>query len=125
MIEIFSKDDSDEVVEAQGSKLCVLCKKPFVPKGRNKSRQKICNRQHFRKCEVCGKVFEITDVSGGINYVKKTCSKECSNALKYKNLKASVKEKYGVENISQDRKTREKAISSIKSKSSQIQSNCG
>lgn len=101
-------------------KICQLCGKEFIPTGRNKSRQKYCNDIHYKICEVCGKEFEITKSHIQSSNIPKCCSKECSNKLKIQNSRKTIKEKYGVEFISQSTEFREQMNASIKAKSSQI-----
>ena len=52
-------------------KICVLCGKEFIPKS---NAQTVCDRVHYRKCEICGKEFEIKRPSSS----KKCCSKKCT-----------------------------------------------
>lgn len=102
------------------NKICVLCGREFVPTGRNKSRQKYCNDIHYKNCEVCGKQFEITKSHIQSSNIPKCCSKECSNKLKILNSRKTIREKYGVEFISQSSEFREEMNASIKAKSSRI-----
>lgn len=102
------------------NKICVLCGREFVPTGRNKSRQKYCNDIHYKNCEVCGKQFEITKSHIQSSNIPKCCSKECSNNLKILNSRKTIREKYGVEFISQSPEFREEMNASIKAKSSRI-----
>lgn len=103
------------------NKICALCGREFVPTGRNKSRQKYCNDIHYKNCEVCGKQFEITKSHIQSSNIPKCCSRECSNKLKILNSRKTIREKYGVEFISQCPEIREEINKSIKAKSSQIQ----
>lgn len=102
------------------NKICVLCEREFVPTGRNKSRQKYCNDIHYKNCEVCGKQFEITKSHIQSSNIPKCCSKECSNKLKILNSRKTIREKYGVEFISQSSEFREEMNASIKAKSSRM-----
>lgn len=102
------------------NKICVLCGREFVPSGRNKSRQKYCNDIHYKNCEVCEKQFEITKSHIQSSNIPKCCSKECSNKLKIFNSRKTIREKYGVEFISQSPEFREGMNASIKAKSSRI-----
>lgn len=102
-------------------KICQLCGKEFILTGRNKSRQKYCNDIHYKTCEVCGKQFEITKSHIQSSNIPKCCSRECSNKLKILNSRKTIKEKYGVDYISQSPEFREKINKSIQAKSSQIQ----
>lgn len=73
-------------------KICVECGETFRP---NNVSQVICNRLHYRKCEICGKEFEVTrrDIHDNIT----VCSIECRKELtKKRNLI-----KYGVEHALQ------------------------
>lgn len=102
------------------NKICVLCGREFVPTGRNKSRQKYCNDIHYKTCEVCGKEFEITKSHIQSSNIPKCCSRECSSKLKILNSRKTIKEKYGVNYISQSPEFREEMNAGIRAKSSQI-----
>lgn len=97
-------------------KICIECGKPFRPN--NNVNQVICNRIHYRKCEVCGKEFEITrrDIHDNITTCSMECRKELTkrrNLIKYgvehpmqcnevqTNFHKAMKEKYGVEHALQ------------------------
>lgn len=79
-------------------KVCILCGKEFVPKT---NAQKVCNEKHYRKCEICGKEFEITRPSNS----QRCCSKECS-AIK---RKQTMLERHGVEYAQQSAEIRAKS----------------
>ena len=87
-------------------KVCAYCGEPFEPSGRNASRQKYCNRDHYAVCAYCGKKFLIQNISNG---VPKCCSRECSNKFRIVAMNAKVKEKYGVDNVSQSSEVQKKA----------------
>lgn len=67
-------------------KRCKECGELFIPKT---SRQKYCNKNHYRPCPVCGKPVLVKYFSEPT----RTCSKECTIALKRK----TCLEKYGCE----------------------------
>ena len=80
------------------TKICVLCGSEFVPKT---NAQKVCERAHYRKCEVCGKEFEITRPSNS----QKCCSKECTAVKR----KQTMLERHGVEYAQQSKAIRAKS----------------
>lgn len=57
-------------------KICPLCQKKFIPKGR----QKYCDGPHFKPCPVCGKPVPAPYPSDPA----KCCSSECRKKLKDK-----------------------------------------
>ena len=59
---------------ATGEKICPLCNKKFIPKGR----QKYCNDLHYKPCPVCGKPVPAPYPSDPA----KCCSAECRRQLK-------------------------------------------
>lgn len=79
-------------------KVCILCGKEFVPKT---NAQKVCNEKHYRKCEICGKEFEITRPSNS----QRCCSKECSAVKR----KQTMLERHGVEYAQQSAEIRAKS----------------
>ena len=93
--------------EASAQKLtrtCKWCGKEFHPKT---IRDFYCEGPHYATCEVCGKQFEII---GRIDTHNKTCSDECryisaqrntDTKAMQANLKATMLERYGVENAMQ------------------------
>lgn len=60
-------------------KQCILCGEIFET---NRPQKKLCSKQHFKTCEVCGKQFEVTSY----NMNNKTCSKECMRVKMSKTL---------------------------------------
>lgn len=99
------------------TKICAYCGKEFEPSGRNKSRQKYCKGPHYNTCEVCGKVFELHNINDGIS---RTCCVECRNKLKASKAKQAIKDRYGVDNVSQVPEIKEKARASLAAKSGEI-----
>lgn len=96
-------------------RICVECGKEFVPKS---GVQLICDAQHTRNCEICGKEFEVSrqDIHNNLT----VCSHECKLMLQRKHnlekygvshpmmldeiqdkFKATMKERYGVEHALQ------------------------
>lgn len=59
-------------------KICILCGKEFTPRNNT---QKICDSKHYKKCEVCGREFEIDTTKE----IRCTCSKECHTKLIFAN----------------------------------------
>lgn len=77
-------------------KRCKICGELFTPTSRA---QTICNKNHYAKCPVCGKL-----VLWNHTYAVSPCSKECSRILRQRhNL-----EKYGVTHPMQLQSVREK-----------------
>ena len=79
-------------------KKCIICGDVFLP---STGVQVICNKQHYKSCEICGKEFPVDNN----NYKSKTtCSDEC--------LKESMKmhslEKYGTEHPMQNREVKKR-----------------
>ena len=93
-------------------KICVLCGREFDAVGRNASRRKYCGNIHYVKCQYCDKEFVVDDPANGI---PKTCSKECANKLKIKNMQETMQDKYGITNPSQNSEMLKRAASSRKS----------
>lgn len=89
---------------------CEFCGKQFTPEGRNASRQKYCKRVHYRICECCGNSFEVVDVT----MPNSTCSLECANKLKVDKSRSTIRERYGVENVSQSAEFKSKISEGIK-----------
>ena len=104
--------------------ICQWCGLEFDAKN---SQQKICNREHYATCKICGKTFPVSRSSIINKSVKQTCSKECCNKLKQQTnlerygatwiqktdeFKSKIKrtnlEKYGVENVFQSTSIQEK-----------------
>lgn len=118
----YPNDEIDNEVEKLSElKMCELCHKPYKPKGRNASRSKVCERVHYRICPICGTEFVLTNLSD-LKSLKKCCSRKCSNKLKGLSMKQTMLDKYGVENPSQVREFRDKAVARIKEKQDVIQS---
>lgn len=84
---------------------CILCGKEFeAPNGFVKR----CPDQHYATCQVCGKQFPIDCEP---NQIPKTCSEECRRVAIVRKRDKTVKEKYGVDNVSE--------LDSVKSKISE------
>lgn len=79
-------------------KICVLCGKLFVPKT---NAQKICQDEHYRNCEICGKPFKIIRPSNS----QLCCSKQCTAEKR----KRTMKSRYGVEYAQQSQEIRKKS----------------
>lgn len=90
-------------------KICQECGKKFQPRRKD---QKFCKGPHTSICVICGKEFDYTCSP---NEKPNTCSKVC----KYKFMRANLKEKYGVEYVSQIPEVREKKKISNASEESQ------
>lgn len=97
-------------------KICKYCGKEFHPKS---VRDVYCEGPHYATCEVCGKQFEIRDILRP----SKTCSDECRFILIGQNkdvdamkasLKATLQERYGVDNPMQIPGSKEKLIATCK-----------
>lgn len=94
------------------TKICELCGAEFHPRSNT---QKVCEREHFSKCIVCGKEFKINyKPSSRLSEIRQTCSNECLSKYRSENnpfsdpevrerIKETMKEKYGVEHAAQDR----------------------
>lgn len=81
---------------------CILCGKEFeAPNGFVKR----CPDQHYAVCKVCGNRFPIDCEP---NQIPQTCSKECRKVLAAEKRKATVKSKYGVDNVSELSEVRDK-----------------
>lgn len=85
-------------------RICKGCGREFIP---NTGKQQFCNNEITKKCEVCGKEFEI--IPARDNTVK-TCSKDCRYKLASSNhdfdagvrkQRATLRAKYGVNNAMQ------------------------
>ena len=55
-------------------KICEYCGQEFSAANIT---VKICNRQHYSKCVVCGKEFPVTRSSIVNKSIEGTCSKQC------------------------------------------------
>lgn len=100
------------------TRTCKFCGKEFHPKS---SRQIYCDGPHYGICVICGKEYEIPDVTQ-TDYAK-TCSKECRDELTRRNTDYSViaehvrdtmREKYGVDNAMDLSDSREKIANTQK-----------
>lgn len=90
---------------------CALCGKEFeAPNGFVKR----CPGPHFATCEVCGKEFSIDCEP---NQIPKTCSEECRRIAIVRKRDKTVKERYGVDNVSH--------LDSVKKKLSEASSEGG
>ena len=88
-------------------KKCIVCGEEFIPKS---GVGLICDRKHYRNCEICGKRFELSIrmIHDGIT----TCSPECREAkTKRNNLK-----KYGTEFPMQNETVKQHFRDSMKAK---------
>lgn len=82
-------------------KICQACNRPFLPYGkRNRGRLKYCNRVHYSVCPVCGKEFQV-NLSGGLDCVSRTCSRECGNKARIQNMQKTLADLHGVTNPGQ------------------------
>ena len=107
--------DVELALQAGGTvKTCACCGKPFVPKGRNSSRAKYCNRTHYVHCSVCGNVVEVNRKSLCRTDAHITCSDKCRNVQRHRSQVATLREKYGVENAGQVPGSRDKAVRKMK-----------
>ena len=70
-------------------KICKVCGQPFQSTSPSKQ---ICERPHYRTCEICGKDFILPR---GREYDTKLtcCSKECTNIKRGRNIKAALSTK--------------------------------
>jgi hypothetical protein len=87
------------------TRICKWCGKEFHPRINS---QILCEDTHYETCAICGKKFELPK-KFDLKDHRMTCSKKCTNALKFKNgnpfqredcrekAKATMLEKYGVE----------------------------
>ena len=81
------------------SKICTLCGKEFIP---TSNAQRVCSDKHYRKCEICGKMFEIKRPSNS----QLCCSKRCTSEKR----KRTMLERHGVEYAQQSQEIRDKSI---------------
>lgn len=103
----------------QQIKICELCGEEFHPKSNT---QKVCEREHFSKCVVCGKEFKLNYKSAiGQVDLRKTCSDECyrkqflgknpfENKESLEKYKATNKERYGVSHPMQSTEIKNKVF---------------
>lgn len=109
----------------QQTKICELCGKEFHPRSNT---QKVCEREHFSKCIVCGKEFKLNYKSAiGQVDLRKTCSDECyrkqflgnnpfENKESLEKYRATSKERYGVSHPMQNKDIQKKQANSTKQK---------
>lgn len=102
---------------AKQTRICELCGQEFHPRSNT---QKVCERDHFSKCVICGKEFKLNYKSAiGQVDLRKTCSKECLDELNYRNnpfknpethekIRQTMLKKYGVEHPAQNPEVRKK-----------------
>ena len=81
-------------------KICVICGEEFETNVHNKS---VCNRDHYHKCPVCGKLI----LSNDIQRQNSTCSRKCGQILGNNKRRETSLEKYGVENPAQRKEVKE------------------
>lgn len=81
-------------------KICVICGEEFETNVHNKS---VCNKDHYHKCPVCGKLV----LSNDVQRQNSTCSRKCGQILGNKKRRETSLEKYGVENPAQRKEIRE------------------
>lgn len=77
-MKIYSYVQDNDVDLSQTTRRCKACSQLFNPQTK---RQQNCRRIHYCICPICGKEY-IVDLSNGIKYVKKACSKECIEKLR-------------------------------------------
>ena len=78
-------------------KICAYCGKSFMP---TSSRQKYCKGPHYKKCVVCGKMYEINlNVQFGDT---------CSVACRTKKTAKTNREKYGADCVFQSKEIKDK-----------------
>ena len=81
---------------------CKYCGKEFYS---NHNRREYCYDDHYATCQVCGKSFKILHLDS----IPATCSEEC----KQKYTISTVKQKYGVDYVFQNKQFKEQANSSL------------
>lgn len=107
------------------TRTCDLCGQPFHPRSNT---QRICDREHTRICEACGKEYKI-DYKPSMRFadLRRTCSDECERKLHSINngakrpevqekMRQTCLEKYGVEHPMQVPEFRDKLFASYKEK---------
>lgn len=111
-------------------KECEICHQKFIPKS---GVSKICDRNHYFACEICGKSFIMTKsmYHDKVTTCSRKCSKEktkrrnqeiygCDHPMQNKEVqerfKQSMMEKYGVEHALQSDKIKNKTIQSNREK---------
>lgn len=57
-------------------RICRICNNEFVPKSSTRS---ICYNDHYKKCEICGKIYKLNPKEKIVNQLsRKTCyNKNC------------------------------------------------
>ena len=84
-------------------RICQYCGKQFTSAGNT---AKYCPGPHYKKCEFCGKDFEVSLLSGaGTDCLPKTCSAECRIKLSQQ----TCLDRYGVPFASQTAEARARA----------------
>ena len=71
-------------------RICRACGLSFIPKTAN---QVYCDKVHYLKCPVCGKIYEVTDKSV-LREGPKACSQECINVLRKRGNRPGIKFKF-------------------------------
>ena len=87
-------------MKLQYKKICVICGEEFETNVYNKS---VCNKDHYHRCPVCGKLI----LSNDIQRQNSTCSRKCGQILGNKKRRETNLEKYGVENPAQRKEIKE------------------
>lgn len=111
-MKIYSYVQDNDVDLSQVTRRCKACSQLFNPQTK---RQQNCKRTHYCICPICGKEY-IVDLSNGIKYVKKACSKECIEKLRIQHIKSTNLQRYGVECSLQNSKVQAKACKTAKEK---------
>lgn len=86
--------------------ICEICNQSFQSSSPN---ARVCNRDHYTRCKVCGKEFKLTHEQAIAN--TQTCSKEC----RYKLAEQTNLKKYGVSNAMQSQTIKEKFQKTLQS----------
>ena len=100
---IISSTPSDKL------KICDACGKPFLPSGRNASRMRYCQRQHYVKCVICGNTKDISLAKGNI---PSTCNRKCGDIFKVRQMQTTMLAQYGASNPSQVPEFKKKSMES-------------
>lgn len=118
---VYSSDDFDYNSISHGDSLkeCPLCHKGFYAIGRNKHLQRICNRTHYINCVICGQPIKQEHPSVCSTGLKPACKGECSKKFRANQTFAAIRDKYGVDNVSQSDLFKEKISAGIKAKAPQ------
>lgn len=88
-------------------KICAYCGEWFIP---NSGVAKICNKTHYKNCEICGNQFIRTPATDGDGIT--TCSPECTK----EKLKRNSLKKYGTAHPMQNKEVQARFHASMKSK---------